>query len=192
MPEDSRRRPSHRQRTLSTLILLAGGFAGGGLLTLAHVPAGALIGSVLGTMSVNKLSETVSRRRPAGLMSHHVPDLPAFVRGVGQVLLGVLAGTRLDQETLIILLYSLAPVIVSVAILLLLDLALARYLVMRHGVDPLTAVMAAAPGGISALAIIAQRQGAAMHVVLAIHLFRVLLVVMLVLPILLSILRALQ
>jgi membrane AbrB-like protein len=118
------------------------------------------------------------------------PALPAPVRVIGQVILGVLAGERLNTQTLTTLLHSLLPVVLSVVLMLLLTMALARYLVVRRNVDPLTAVMSAAPGGISVLAITAQRQGAVMHVVLAIHLFRVLVVVLVVLPLVLQWLRA--
>ena len=107
------------------------------------------------------------------------------------MLLGVLAGARLGAETLQTLAISAVPVLVAVVLLLGLSMLLARYLFSRHGVDPLTAVMATAPGGISELASVAEQRGAAMHIVLAIHLFRVLVVVLVVLPIVLLILRAL-
>ena len=183
--------PRRRQVLLSTLLLLEGGISGAILLTVLHVPAGALIGSVLGAMAVNKMSDSLSHRRSGLAARVHLRRLPGFVRVIGQVLLGVLAGARLNEETLMTLLRSLLPVIVAVVFILALSMLLARYLFTRHGVDPLTAVMSAAPGGISELAITAQRQGAVMHVVLAIHLFRVLIVVLLVLPILLHILKTL-
>jgi len=177
-------------------VLLSGGFAGAAVLSLLHVPAGALIGSVLGSMGASKAAQAFRRRRrtgrrtAAGPPAPAAPTLPGPVRVVGQVILGVLAGERLNTETLTTLLHSLVPVVLSVVLMLLLTLALARYLVARRGIDPLTAVMSAAPGGISVLAITAQRQGAVMHVVLAIHLFRVLVVVLVVLPLVLHWLRA--
>ncbi|WP_104090919.1 AbrB family transcriptional regulator [Cryobacterium sp. N19] len=184
---------------VDALVLLAGGFGGAVLLTLVHLPAGALIGAVLGSMSVNKLTD-ISRRRsapPSTEVQAGAPTepavssrrLPAIVRIVGQVLLGVMAGARLDAETLGLLAASLVPLVLAVIVLLGLTMALARYLFVRHGVDPVTAVMAAAPGGISELAVAAQRQGAVMHVVLAFHLFRVLLVVLVVLPLVILALR---
>jgi membrane AbrB-like protein len=174
-------------------VLLAGGFLGATVLSLLHVPAGALIGSVLGSMAASKAAQAVvrgRRERAVGGLPHAAPILPGPVRVVGQVILGVLAGERLNTETLATLLHSLLPVVLSVVLMLLLTMALARYLVVRRNVDPLTAVMSAAPGGISVLAITAQRQGAVMHVVLAIHLFRVLVVVLVVLPLVLHWLRA--
>ena len=181
----------NRKRVLlNALVLLLGGFAGAALLTLLHVPAGALIGSVLGSMSVNRITDSISHRRPSAPVGPVRVRLPGVVRIVGQVLLGVLAGAQLNDETLLILLRSLVPVLVAVIVILGLSMLLARYLFSRHGVDPLTAVMAAAPGGISELASTADRQGAVMHVVLAIHLFRVLIVVLLVLPLVLIFLKA--
>lgn len=173
-------------------MLLAGGFAGAAVLSLLHVPAGALIGSVLGSIAASKTADAVIRRRRARAACRlPIPgrSLPGPIRVIGQVILGVLAGERLNTETLTTLLHSLVPVILSVAVMLLLTMALARYLVVRRHVDPLTAVMSAAPGGISVLAITAQRQGAVMHVVLAIHLFRVLVVVLVVLPLVVHWLR---
>lgn len=185
---------------VDALVLLAGGFGGATVLTALHVPAGALIGAVVGSMSVNKLTDIWrSHQRPLPCPSPAelpveradgavpVPELssrrlPGLVRIVGQVLLGVMAGARLDAQTLALLAASIVPIIAAVIVLLGLTMTLARYLFQRHGIDPVTAVMAAAPGGISELAVAAQRQGAMMHVVLAFHLFRVLLVVLVVLP----------
>lgn len=171
---------------LGALRLLVGGCAGATVLTLLNFPAGALIGAVLGAMAVNKVTDEVVRRRRHGT---GIPDrlrgLPGWLRVTGQALLGVMAGARLSGETLRLLAVSAVPVIVSVFLLLGLTMVLARYLIRRHGVDPLTAVMASAPGGVSELAIAAQRRGATMHVVLSIHLFRVLVVVLIALPLLL-------
>ena len=175
---------------VDAVILLAGGFGGAALLTLVHIPAGALIGAVLGSMSVNKMTELSRRRRVEPLPvceARAAPAvssrrLPAVVRIVGQVLLGVMAGARLDSQTLSLLAAALLPLLAAVITLLGITMALARYLFLRHGIDPVTAVMAAAPGGVSELAVAAQREGAVMHVVLAFHLFRVLLVVLVVLP----------
>lgn len=171
---------------LGTFRLLAGGCAGATILTLLHVPAGALIGAVLGAMAVNKLTdEVVRRRKPGTSVTDRLRGLPGSLRVAGQALLGVMAGARLSAETLRLLAVSAVPVILSVIVLLGLTMLLARYLIRRHGIDPLTAVMAAAPGGVSELAIAAQRRGATMHVVLSIHLLRVLVVVLIALPLLL-------
>lgn len=180
-----------RRVLLNAALLLAGGLAGAALLTWLHVPAGALMGSVAGSMAVNGVADAIMRRRDAAGDGAARVRLPRAIRIVGQVLLGVLAGARLGPDTLQTLLVSAVPVVAVVVLLLALSFLLARYLFSRHGVDPLTAVMATAPGGISELASVAEQRGAAMHVVLAIHLFRVLLVVLVVLPIVLLVLRGL-
>jgi membrane AbrB-like protein len=159
------------------------------LLTFLNVPAGALIGAAVGGMAVNKAADLLARRGSRNEVAKRIRALPNPVRILGQVLLGVLAGAQLNEATLAALFQSLVPVITAVLVMLALTMLLARYLFSRHGVDPLTAVMAAVPGGISELADMAQRQGAVMHVVLAVHLFRVLVVVLLVIPVLLIVLR---
>lgn len=168
---------------LNAAVLLAGGLSGAALLTLLHVPAGALLGAVAGSMAVNGLTGAVaSARAPAG-SSPTRRTLPRAVRIVGQVLLGVLAGARLDEASLQVLLSALVPVAIAAIVLIGTSLVAARYLFSRYRVDPLTAVMATAPGGVSELASVAEERGAAMHVVMAVHLLRVLLVVLVALPI---------
>ncbi|NOJ60061.1 hypothetical protein HMI57_09170 [Arthrobacter sp. 260] len=168
-----------------TALLLLGGSTGATVLTLLHIPAGALIGAVLGAMVVNGLGDRrVARSARWPSTVERIRGLPGPVRVTGQALLGVMAGARLSLETLQSLAVSALPVTLSVVLLLGLTMVLARYLFSRHRVDPLTAVMAAAPGGISELSVAAAKQGAAMHVVLTVHLFRVLVVVLVVLPIL--------
>lgn len=163
-----------------------GGFLGASVLTLLHIPAGALIGAVSGAMAVNALSERrfPRRKRHRRAARTHSRALPRPLRITGQVLLGVIAGSQLTADTLGLLLGALAPVLGYVAVLLGSTVLLARYLFTRHRIDPLTAVMSAAPGGVSELLISAQRQGADLHVVLTIHMFRVLVVVLVVLPVL--------
>lgn len=172
--------------------MLAGGFLGASVLTLLHAPAGALIGAVSGAMAVNALSERRSARRKKHrrVSGTHIRALPRPLRVTGQVLLGVIAGSQLTGDTLGLLLGALAPVLGYVAALLGSTVLLARYLFIRHRIDPLTAVMSAAPGGVSELLVSAQRQGADLHVVLTIHMFRVLVVVLVVLPILILTLEA--
>lgn len=167
-------------RARDTLVLLAGGAAGGALLTLLQVPAGTLIGAVLGSAAVNRVAPAAGRAR----------TLPAWARGAGLVLLGCVAGVRLDAGTLAALARVALPVAASIAVLLALDLLLAWVLVRRYRIDPVTAVLACAPGGVSEIAVIASRLGARMGVVLAIHSVRVLSVVLLVLPVLVLVLRS--
>ncbi|MDT0378176.1 AbrB family transcriptional regulator [Streptomyces sp. DSM 42041] len=156
--------------------VLAGALAGALLFTVLRVPAGTVVGSVVGSALVN-------RWRPAAF-DHRLPV--RALRTVGMVLLGCVAGARLDAETLRILAGLALPLLGGVALLLLLEMLLAALLIVRHGVDPVTAVLAFAPGGLSEISLTAQDMGARMSLVLAVHMARVLAVVLLVLPLLVA------
>lgn len=159
---------SQSARWLRTLVLLASGSAGGALLTALQVPAGAIVGAVLGSAAVNG---TV-----AG------PPLAKPVRISGLIVLGCLAGARLDPDSLRRLAVLVVPLVVAAVLLLVLDGLLARLLHKRYGVDPVTALFACAPGGVSEVVVVAERAGAKLDVVVAIHLVRVLVVVLVALP----------
>lgn len=159
------------RRTVTVLLASA---VGAGVLTLLRLPAGALIGAVIGAAAVNRV-------RPA----KGVRPIPVWVRVTGLVLLGCVAGASLDLSTLESLARMALPLLAAVVGLLVLDLALAWVLVRYYGVDALTAVMACAPGGVSEIALTAAQAGARMGVVLAIHGVRVLVVVTVALPLLL-------
>lgn len=153
--------------------LLTGGAAGAAVLTLLQVPAGALVGAVIGSAIANRV-------RLGGAAG----TLPVPVRVSGLVLLGSVAGVRLEASTLVTLTRIAAPLAGAVLTLLLLNAALALVLVRRYGIDSRTAVLACAPGGISEIAVAAEQLGARTGVVIAVHAVRVLAVVLVVLPLL--------
>ena len=126
------------------LLALAGGLAGAGLLVLLHVPAGGIVGAVAGSALAS------------GIRAHPPPRFS--VRVVGMVLLGCAAGVRLEAETLQTLWHLLVPLLLAVGTLLAMDVALATVLVRRYAVDPVTALLACAPGGVAEAA---RRLGAA-------------------------------
>jgi uncharacterized protein len=156
--------------------LLAGAFAGALVCTALRIPAATVVGSVAGSALVN-------RWRPAEF--HHPMPVRAL-RTVGLVLLGCAAGARLDAETLRTIAGLAVPVLTGVALLLVLELLLAALLITRYGVDAVTAVLAFAPGGLSEITLTAREMGARMSVVLAVHMVRVLAVVLLLLPVLVA------
>jgi uncharacterized protein len=159
-------------------LLLAGAAVGAWVCTLLGLPAGTLIGAVVGSAVVNR-----SALMPAGAR-----PLPVPIRVVGLALLGCAAGVRLDADTLSALGHIALPLVASILALVALDLVLAVVLVRRYDVDPLTAVLACAPGGLSEIAVTGAQLGAQMGVLLAIHTVRVLAVVLLVLPVLVAVL----
>ncbi|WP_171904179.1 AbrB family transcriptional regulator [Streptomyces abyssalis] len=158
---------------------LLAGAAGGLLLTWLRVPAGTLVGAVLGSA----VAGSVVRARPH--------PLQRAVRTAGLVLIGCVSAARLDGHSLGILARAALPVLAAVVLLLALDAALARRLMKRHRLDPATAVLACAPGGLSELSVLAVKEGADVGTVTVIHLVRVLLVVLVVLPVLVLVLSRL-
>lgn len=149
---------------------LAAGLAGATLLSLLHVPAGAIVGAVAG-------SAVVSLRRPGA-------PVPGGVRLAGMVLLGCAAGVRLEPDTLHTLADLAPPLLLAVGGLLLVDVLLAVVLVRRYDVDPVTALLACAPGGVSEIALVAEGAGARTGLVVAVHVVRVVTVVVVALPLL--------
>jgi uncharacterized protein len=104
------------------------------------------------------------------------------------VLLGCAAGVRLEAATLQTLLHLVVPILLAVAGLLLLDFALALLLTRRYGVDPVTALLACAPGGVSEMTVLADDANARTGIVVAVHVVRVVTVVLIALPLLLLVL----
>lgn len=156
-------------------LLLSGALVGAGTLGLLHMPAGVLIGSVVGSATANR-SGLARGPRAA----------PRALRVCGLALLGCTVATQVHLGTLRALLGICAPLIASVAALLIVDLLLACLLVRRYHVDVITAVLACAPGGFSAISGVADDMGARMGVVLAIHTVRILAVVLILLPVLIT------
>ena len=154
------------------LRLLTGALAGALVFTVLRVPAATVVGSVVGTAVVNRWRPAEFRR------TWPVTGL----RTVGLVLLGSVAGARLDARTLQTIAGLALPLLTGIALLLALELLLAALLISRYGIDPVTAVLACAPGGLSEISLTARAAGARMNIVLAVHMVRVLAVVLLLLP----------
>jgi uncharacterized protein len=155
---------------------LLAGVSGGLLLTALQVPAGTLLGAVLGSAVA---------RPPAGLERSRLHN---GIRVTGMVVLGCVSAAGLGAHTLQTMLRIAAPVVVGVAVLLALNVALARWLVVKHGLDATTAVLACAPGGFSELSVLAVQEGADVGAVAVVHLVRVLVVVLLIVPVLVVVL----
>lgn len=149
------------------------------LLSLAGVPAGVLLGSVIGAALANR---AVPRLPPI--------VMPRWVRVTGFVVLGCLTGVRLEPTALGVLASIALPVLAAVGVLLLLNLLLAMLLVRRYQVDAMTAVLATAPGGLSEIVGVSLDWGARTSLVVAVHSVRVLVIVLVALPLLVAVLSA--
>jgi len=166
---------AHRDLSRAVAPLLAGA-AGGLLLTWLQVPAGTLLGAVVGSALVSG---------PSAVRTHAVHRR---VRTAGLVLLGCVSAARLDADSLHRMLRVVLPVTGTVLGLLALNVLLAFWLVRRHRLDPTTAVLACAPGGFSELSVVAAEQGADVGTVAVVHMVRVLTVVLVILPVLVVVL----
>lgn len=157
--------------------LLGASTAGALLLATLRVPAGVLVGAVLGSVLANRMTGSWGGPRP----------LPTGVRVLGLGMLGAGVGTRIDGGTLNLMSHIAVPLLGAFVVLLVLDVALSVLLVSRYQVDPITAVFACLPGGLSGIAVVAHESGARMGVVLAVHTVRILTVLLVVVPLLVTV-----
>ncbi|AOS64477.1 AbrB family transcriptional regulator [Actinoalloteichus hymeniacidonis] len=158
------------RQLIPTLRLLLGGSLGAALALLLGVPAGGIFGAVAGSALVNA---RWTGFRPA-----------RWVNRLGLLLLGCVAGARLDAGSLATLLHLALPVLLGVVFLLLVDVGLALLLSRRFGMELKTGLLACAPGGFSEMSAVAIEVGARLEVVVAIHLVRIASVVLAVMPLL--------
>ncbi|WP_193312838.1 AbrB family transcriptional regulator [Georgenia subflava] len=172
-------RGGRARRVAGVVRVLVGASAGAALLSVLGVPAGVLLGSVLGAALANRAVPGLS-----------VVQMPRGVRVVGFVLLGCVTGVQLEPAALATLGHVIGPLLGAVAVLLCLNIVLALVLVRRYDVDPMTAVLATAPGGVSEIVGVAMDRGARISLVLAVHSVRVLVIVLIALPLLLAYLSA--
>ena len=102
---------------------------------------------------------------------------PALLGQSLQVMVGVLVGFRISRESLASGVRTLFPAAVLAGLFLATALAAAAMAVGLAGVRPVTALFAAAPGGLTEMATIGASVGADGPAVAAVHLSRLLLVI---------------
>jgi hypothetical protein len=151
---------------LTVVTSLVAAFAGAWVFERLHVPAGALIGAMVGI---------------GGLKLAAVPawDLPAAGRFATYALVGWLLGQTVSRDTLGALRTAVLPVVVVVVLFLGLAVVLSLALVRLELFDPVTAILATAPGGIAQIGVLSVESGAQVPVVLSVHLLRVTSVIVL-------------
>jgi membrane AbrB-like protein len=161
---------SGRERLWRSLLLLAAALVGGVTAEALSVPAGAVLGAIVGAVAVNLW-------RPG-------PRLRREFREAGKILLGSVVGLSFAPELMAAIGGMLIPVTVGVTALIVAGLLLSLLLHRRFGWDMATALYACTPGGLSELAITSEDVGARSHVVVAVHTVRVATIVMLGPPVL--------
>ena len=151
-------------------LLLCASVAGGLGAEALRVPAGAVLGAMVGAFLINLW-------RPGR-------RLPKPFREVGKILLGSVVGLSFAPELITAIAGLLIPVAVAVTLLIAVGLGVAFVLNRGFGWDLPTALYASTPGGLSELAISSHEAGAQGHIVVAVHTIRVVTVVLLGPPVL--------
>ena len=153
-----------------SLLLLAGAL-GGFLAQTLNVPGGAAVGAMVAAAVANLFFGEQGVTVPRSL------DFAALV------LVGVSVGSTVTREALRGALGLLVPALFILITFLAVGFCMAYVLHRWFGVDPITALFATSPGGISSMAILAKDAGGAGFIVVLIHLVRV-VGVFLIIPIL--------
>lgn len=143
---------------------IAAALVGAFLFERLRVPAGALIGAMLGGAVLNLAGASVA---PA----------PGWLRFVSFAVIGWLLGEQFTRDTIATLRTATVPILLVVGALLGAG-ALVAVVLRWLGLDPATAFLASSPGGISQMGAISAAIGANAPLVVAAHLIRVFTVVL--------------
>jgi uncharacterized protein len=146
--------------TRTLLAALIGGF----VFDRLKVPAGALIGAMVGVAAVN-----LSGSSTAGTGS--------VLRFVAFAIIGWELGSQVTRETLSAVRDAAGPIMIVVVGLLAAAAGLG-WVLYRAGLDPLTSFLASSPGALSQMAALSADFGANAVVVTVVHLIRVLIVIL--------------
>ena len=139
------------------------GIIGGLIFLRLKIPAGAMIGAMIGVMVFNILSE-----------SAFYPDA---LRKYVQIFSGILIGTRIQRKDISELKKVIVPSILLIISLFVLNLVFAALFTQFGGLDINTSLFAATPGGMSDMALIAEDLGANTAQVAMLQLTRILFII---------------
>jgi len=145
---------------VGVVLLLLAGAAGGYLAQLFRLPGGAALGAMVAVAVLNVAFGGRPATVPRGL------DFAALV------LVGVSVGASITRETLAGAARLVVPSLVILGLLALVGVGLALMLVRFFGFDLTTALFAAAPGGMTNMAILAKDAGGNGFSVALVHLVR--------------------
>lgn len=150
---------------MSVLLTVGGAIVGGSTLHLLRVPAGAMIGAMIGVALVNMSSTPVT-------------PLPGPARLLAYGAIGWMLGQDIGRDVFTTLSRVAWPVGLVVGVIVITGAVLGWVLHTLAGLDPATAYLATSPGGISQMAVLASDSGANASLVAAVHLARVVTVVL--------------
>lgn len=147
---------------MASVLGLVGAFLGERL----RVPAGAFTGALFGVGAA------------LGLLGFPEVSLPPLAGQALQVMVGVIVGLRITRDSIRSGGRTLLPAAVLAGVFLASGFAAAVVAVSLTGMTPITALFAAAPGGLTEMASVGASLGADGPAVAAVHLVRLLLVIL--------------
>lgn len=143
------------------------GLVGAAIGTALRIPAGAMIGALIIVAA-------------ASLVSGRSSSLPLQITQAGRVLLGTVIGSTINRPTLELLGSALLPAFLAAIGLIGISLGLGYLIGRIAGMDRATALCAFVPGGMGEMTAVAHELGADVRVVAALHVLRVIVILVLV------------
>ncbi len=167
---------SRMHGTPSLLLYLLAGLGGGLVAIRTGIPAAPLAGALLGAGLVSMSGKLETAQWPLG------------TRTVLEIAIGTVIGTSLTSTALAELRLLWRPAILITVTLVLTGLVVGLWCSRLLGIDPIVALLGAAPGGISGMSLVGAEfgVGAAVAALHAVRLITVLLVLPLVVRLVLS------
>lgn len=145
---------------MSPLITLASALLGGWLFDRLGLPAGAMIGAMVGVAAVRLAGAAVTE-----------PD--SVARFLAYVAIGWVLSAGIDQSMVATLRASLPAIGIIVVGLVIVSTVIAFGLWATGLLDPMTALLASAPGGIAHMGILGTEYGANVGLITTVHLLRI-------------------
>ena len=136
-----------------------------GALLQRLIPAGAFLGALIAVMAVNVIGKTEV-------------NLPPGSSFVAYVLLGMVVGNTITAES-IEAVRQWIPQVIVISVVLLVVGGLIAVILIRQGVDPATAFLASAPGGLTQMTALGTEIGANVALITVAHVVRVVAVFLL-------------
>jgi len=152
---------------VSAIAVLVSGSAGAFLGHRLPVPSGVLVGTLIGVGSGSVLLGT--------LLGLPQPSVPFVVTGLLQIMLGMLVGLRMSRDALRSGVHALVPASLVTAVLISSAIISALVAAPLASLDIVTALFAAAPGGLTEMAVASVSFDADGVAVATVQLVRVLL-----------------
>jgi uncharacterized protein len=143
---------------------LLAALAGGVVLDRLNIPAGSLIGAMVGVAAVN-------------LLGSQAVGPPSVLRFAAFLVIGWELGAQIEHSAIEQMRGAIVPILVVVGGLLATG-ALLAIILHTAGLDPITAFLSAAPGGLSQIGALAVEFRANAVVVSIVHLIRVIAVIL--------------